>query len=135
MSIGKQRGTRALRFRVPHSEPAIISVGTERLAATLDCLSLTGGRFRCTRQFAPGTFGNLQAQTVSGSFTAVIELLGPARRSTQAFRFVQMGPNSRSRLQDALGKMRTQGFGEKHRSTWDRLLEVGRGLVMLAARK
>ena len=135
MSIGKQRGARAPRFRVPHSEPAIISVGNERLTATLDCLSLTGGRLRCARRFAPGTFANFQAQTVSGSFTAAIELLNQPRGSTQAFRFLKMSPNSRSRLQDALRKMRTHGLGEKQRSTWDRLFEAGRGLLTLTARK
>lgn len=135
MSIAKQRGTRAPRFRVPNSEQAIISIGVERMTTTLDCLSLTGGRIRCGRRFAPGTFGNLEAKTVSGNFAAVIELLGQGKRSTQAFRFVQMGPNSRSRLQDALRKMRAQGLKEKHRGAWERLLAVGRGILTLAVQK
>ena len=135
MSIAQQRRTRAPRFRVPNSEPAIIEIGDERLTATLDCLSLTGGRIRCARRFPPGTFGNLQARTVSGNFAATIELLYQAKPNTQAFRFVQMGPNSRSRLQDALAKMRTQGLEESQRSAWGRLLEVGRGLLKLTARK
>lgn len=134
MSTGAQRITRARRYRVPNNEQAIISIGEERMTATLDCLSLTGGRIRSTRQFAPGTFGSLEAQTVSGRFAAVIEMLGKAKGSAQAFRFVQMGPNSRSRLRDALNKMEAQGCGEKQQSTWYRLFNVGRGILTPAGK-
>ena len=135
MSITKLWRTRAPRFRVPNSEQAIISIGDERLAITLDCLSLTGGRIRSARRFAPGTLGKLQAKTVSGNFTAVVELLGQVTGGTQAFRFMQMGSNSRSRLQDALRKMRAQGLAEKQPSAWDHLLKLGGGILTLAARK
>lgn len=135
MSITKLWRTRAPRFRVPNSEPAIITVEDERLAITLDCLSLTGGRIRSARRFASGTVGKLQAKTVSGNFTALIELLPQSNGSIQAFRFTQMGPNSRSRLQDALRKMSALGLGEKNRSTWDHLLELGGGILSLTARK
>ena len=124
--------TRAPRYRVPNSEQAVISIGDERLAITLDCLSLTGGRIRSARRFAPGTLGKLQAKTVSGNFTALIELLRQSNGSTQAFRFTQMGPNSRSRLQDALRKMRALGLEEKQRTAWDQLLELGGGILTLS---
>lgn len=133
MSSVKRRGTRAPRFRVPNNELAIISIGDERLTAILDCLSLTGGRVRSGRRFARGTVGNLEAKTVSGNFAAVIELLGEAKGSTQAFRFVRMGQNSRSRLRDALSKMKAQGLGEKHGSVWNRLLRAGRGVLIPAS--
>jgi hypothetical protein len=130
-----RRRTRAPRFRVPNQERAIISTGTERLGTTLDCLSLTGGRIRSARRFAIGTFADLEAKTVSGNFTAAIELLGEARGGTQAFRFVQMGSNDRRRLQDALNKMQEQGLGEKQPTAWDRLFNLGRGVLISAARK
>lgn len=132
MSTGVQR-TRAPRFKVPNNEQAIISIGAERLTATFECLSLTGGRIRASRQFPRGTFGNLEAKTVSGRFAAVIELLGKAKGSAQAFRFVQMGANSRSRLQDALSKMHAHGCGEKQ-SAWDRLVNAGRGILAPAGK-
>jgi hypothetical protein len=116
-----QQRTRAPRFRVPNQERAVISTGAERLATILDCLSLTGGRIRSAKRFAMGTFADIEAKTVSGNFTAAIELLGTARGGTQAFRFVQMGPNDRGRLQDALNKMQAQGLGEKQPTAWDRI--------------
>lgn len=135
MSIMKLWRTRAPRFRVPNSEQAILSIGDEKLTITLDCLSLTGGRIRSAQRFASGTVANLQAKTVSGNFTALIELLGQGKGNTQAFRFKQMGQNSRSRLQDALRKMRAQGLQEKQPNAWERLLGLGGGIVATSARK
>lgn len=135
MATGVRRRTRSPRCKVPNHEQAIISVGAERLPTTLDCLSLTGGRIRSGRRFAIGTFADLKAKTVSGHFTAAIELLGEARGGTQAFRFVQMGANDRKRLQDALAKMREQGLGEKPPSAWNRLLSLGRSVLMPASGK
>ena len=135
MSITKLWRTRAPRFRVPNNEQAVVSIGDEKLAITLDCLSMTGGRIRSARRFARGTVGNLQAKTVSGNFTAVIEMLGQGKGSTQAFRFTQMGPNSRSRLQDALRKMQSLGLAEKQPNALERLLELGGGILATSTRK
>jgi hypothetical protein len=134
-ATGAQRRTRAPRVRVPNQEQAIVAIGSERLPAILDCLSLTGGRIRSGKRFAAGTFADLKAKTVSGNFTAAIELLGERRGGTQAFRFVQMGPDDRRRLQDALNKMQAHGFGEKQPNAWNRLLNLGREVLTPAARR
>lgn len=64
----------------------------------------------------------MEMKTVSGRFTAAIELLGLANGNMQAFRFVQMEPVYQGRLRDALKKMQAAGFGEKQPTKWDRLL-------------
>ncbi len=129
MSTGVQLRTRAPRFRVPNSEQAIISIGAERLSTTLSCLSMTGGRIRASRRFASGTFGDVEVKTVSGKFTAAIEMLGVSQGNTQAFRFVQMEQGDRGRLENALKKMQAQGLGAKQPTTLDRLLKVARGVL------
>ncbi len=129
MSTGVQLRTRAPRFRVPNSEQAIISIGAERLSTTLNCLSMTGGRIRASRRFASGTFADIEVKTVSGKFTAAIEVLGVSQGNTQAFRFVQMEQGDRGRLENALKKMQAQGLGEKQPTTLDRLLKVARGVL------
>jgi hypothetical protein len=126
MSTGTQSRTRAPRIRVPNNEQAIISIGAERLSTILNCLSMTGGRIRASRRFASGTFADIEMKTVSGRFTAAIELLGVSQGNTQAFRFVQMEQGDRGRLQNALKKMHAQGFGEKQPTTLDRLLKGAR---------
>lgn len=129
MATAAQSRTRAPRFRVPNNERAIISVGAEKLATILNCLSLTGGRIRAPRRYASGTFADLEMKTVSGKFTAAIELLGLSQGNTQAFRFIQMEPGDRGRLQDALNKMKALGFAEKPPTTWDRLLTFTKGVL------
>ena len=128
MASAVQPRTRSPRFRVPNNEPAIISVGAERLTTILNCLSLTGGRIRGPRQFASGTFADMEMKTVTGKFTAAIELLGIYHGNTQAFRFVQMEAGDQGRLRHALRKMQALGFGEKQPTKWDRLLNFTKGV-------
>lgn len=127
MPTGKPSRARSPRFRVPNNEQAIISIGAERLSTSLNCLSMTGGRIRASRRFASGTFADIEMKTVSGKFTAAIELLGVTQGNTQAFRFVQMEQGDRGRLVNALKKMQAHGLGEKQPTTLDRLLKVARG--------
>lgn len=126
MSTETQSRTRSTRFRVPNNEQAIISIGAERLSTSLNCLSMTGGRIRASRRFASGTFADIEMKTVSGKFTAAIELLGVSQGNTQAFRFVQMEQGDRGRLANALKKMQAQGFGEKQPTTLGRLFKAAR---------
>lgn len=129
MPTGVQSRSRAPRFTVPNNELAVISVGAEKLSAILNCLSLTGGRIRLSKRFPSGTFADIQLKTVSGKFTAAIELLAMVGAGAQAFRFVQMAPGDRHRLEDALGKMKAQGLGEKQSGAWNRLLKLTRGVL------
>lgn len=124
MAAAAQSRVRAPRFNVPNNEQAVIAIGAEKLVATLNCLSLTGGRIRSSKQFPSGTFADIEMKTVSGKFTAAIEMLGMVAGNAQAFRFIQMGPGDRVRLQDALKKMQAQGLGEKQPGPWDRLLKL-----------
>ncbi len=103
------------------------------MGAILDCLSLTGGRFRSTRRMAAGTFADIEMKTVSGNFTAAIELLGAAQGNTQAFRFVQMGPSDRNRLKDALRKMQAHGLGEGRSNGFNSLVSRVRGMFTSTA--
>jgi PilZ domain-containing protein len=106
--MAKQK--RARRFSVPNQEQVLVSIGTEQLKGTLHLLSLTGGAVRLNKRFAPGTLGDIALNTVSGTFSAAIELLQMADAKAQAFRFIAMAPVARERLQDALKKMRGQGL-------------------------
>lgn len=113
MPARTQRSTRAPRYRIPNNEPAIISMGPDRLSVVLDALSMTGGRIRSAKRFDRSTFADIELTTVSGKFTAAIEIIGAARGNTQAFRFIQIGPADRRRLEDALKKLQAQGLNEK----------------------
>lgn len=124
MAAAAQSRVRSPRFNVPNNEQAVIAIGAEKLVITLNCLSLTGGRIRSSKQFPSGTFADIEMKTVSGKFTAAIEMLGVVVGNTQAFRFVQMGTGDRIRLQDALKKMEAQGLGEKQPGAWGRLLRL-----------
>jgi PilZ domain len=106
----KQKRTRSARYSVPNKEQVVVSIGSEKHKGTLHVLSLTGGAICLDRRFASGTLGDIGIDTVSGKFSAAIELLQMANSKAQAFRFIAMGPVARERLNDALKKMRGQGL-------------------------
>lgn len=123
----RRNGTRAPRFLVPNGEKALISLGTRRLQGMLRVLSLNGGRMRLPESVAPGTFAEIRMSTISGPFTAAIELLEVDRANAQAFRFVQIGPTDQRRLEGALKKMGGYGFGTSRSGLMSLLLRaVGR---------
>ena len=121
--MSTQRRTRAPRFLVPNKEQAVISVEADRCAGTLCVLSRTGGTIRLSKQFVPGTLADINFKTVSGKFIATIQLLDIVNGNAQAFRFVQMGPTARTRLEDALKRMQEQGLGTSKTNPLDRLLQ------------
>ena len=106
----KPKRVRSPRFSVPNKEQVVVSIEEEHLRGTLHLLSLTGGVVRLDRRVPTGTLGELRIKTVSGTFSATIELLKMANLEAQAFRFVAMGPTARKRLEDALDRMRGQGL-------------------------
>ena len=108
--MAKPKRVRSPRFSVPNKEQVVVSIEDEHLRGTLHLLSLTGGVVCLDKRVPPGTFGDLRIHTVSGNFSATIELLKMANLKAQAFRFVAMGPTARKRLEDALDKMRGQGL-------------------------
>ena len=107
----KQKRVRSPRYSVPNSEHAVVSIGSEQHKGILHLLSLSGGAIRLDRRLAAGTLGDIGISTVSGKFSAAIELLPMANSKAQPFRFIAMGPVARERLNDALKKMRGQGLG------------------------
>ena len=109
----KQKRVRSPRFSVPNQEQVVVSIGAEQLEGTLHLLSLTGGAVRLDKRFASGTLGDIGINTVSGNFSAAIELLQMASGKAQAFRFIAMSPVARERLQGALKQMRGQGLAVK----------------------
>ena len=129
----KQRRTRAPRFSVPNNEQALVSIGNEQFTGILGLLSLTGGTVRLTRRFAVGTFADIGIKTVSGNFTAAIEFLDKTRGNAQAFRFVQIGPVARRRLEDSLRKMHTQGLSVKQGNAFGRLLQHAGRIITLSS--
>jgi hypothetical protein len=119
--------TRPVRFKVPNNEKIILTVGQERSAATLSVLSLTGGAVR-GRRFEPGTFGEMRLNTLSGPMAAVIELLAIRRDGLQAFRFVQVDPVNKKRLQTSLESMQAQGLGDKETAAIDHVIRFAKKL-------
>jgi len=119
---------------VPNSEQAVVSIGSEQYKGTLHLLSLTGGAIRLDRRFASGTLGDIGITTVSGKFSAAIELLPMVNSKAQPFRFLAMGPVARERLDDALKKMRGQGLGVE-KSPLDQFRSLARRVLSRDPRK
>lgn len=115
--MAKPKRVRSPRFSVPNNEHVVVSIGDEHLKGTLHLLSLTGGTVRLDKRVASGTIGDIRINTVSGYFSAAIELLKMANLNAQAFRFIAMGPTARTRLKDALDKMRGQGLALDEKTT------------------
>jgi hypothetical protein len=133
--VTKQRRTRAPRVSVPNNEQAVVSVSGQEFLGTLCLLSLTGGTIRLGKRFAAGTFADIGAKTISGKFSATIELLQMKGGNAQPFRFVQMGPVARTRLADALTKMRAQGLGVKKPGALSGFVNLARRIITLGSTK
>jgi len=119
---------------VPNSEQAVVSIGSEQHKGTLHVLSLNGGAIRLDRRFASGTLGDIGINTVSGKFSAAIELLPMANSKAQPFRFIAMGPVARERLDDALKKMRGQGLAVE-KTPLDQFRSLARRVLSRGPRK
>ena len=129
----KQKHIRAPRVSVPNNEQALVSIGSEQFTGILGLLSRTGGTIRLTRRFATGTFADIGIKTVSGNFTAAIEFLDKTGSHAQAFRFIQIGPVARRRLEDSLKKMQSQGLGVKQGNALGRLLQHAGRIITLSS--
>jgi hypothetical protein len=81
-----------------------------------------------------GTLGDIGIDTVSGKFSAAIELLQMANSNAQAFRFIAMGPVARERLDDALKKMRGQGLSVE-KTPLDQFRRLARSVLSRGSRK
>jgi hypothetical protein len=72
---------------------------------------------RFPRPFPSGTLAEVTLKTTSGKVGAAIQFLRTRTGApdVQAFRFLQMDPLERRRLELTLDQMRRQGCGEKRR--------------------
>ena len=131
----KHRRTRAPRFFVPNNEQAVLSIDSEQHTGTLCLLSRNGGTIRLAKRFREGTFAEIGIKTISGKFSATIELLRTIGENMQAFRFVQMGPTARGRLEDALSKMRAQGLGVQTPNALSGFVSFARRIMALGSTK
>jgi len=120
---------------VPNSEQAVLSIDSEQHTGTLCLLSRNGGTIRLAKRFPAGTFADIGIKTISGKFAATIELLKTVGANMQAFRFVQMGPIARGRLEDALNKMREQGLGVETPNALSGFVSLARRLMTLGSTK
>ncbi|HEY3929073.1 MAG TPA: PilZ domain-containing protein [Candidatus Koribacter sp.] len=120
---------RPSRYRVPNDEKVLLTVGSERFAGTLSVLSLTGGTMRVPKRPAPGTFADIKLNTVTGTITAVIEMMTVRGDSSQAFRFIQIDPASKKKLQQALETMEDHGLGDKKADPLDHVIRFARRLI------
>jgi len=102
---------RAPRVNVPRRESAVIDIGGRQLTCDLYQLSVNGGSLRLAKIFGESTFGEITLQTTKGSIVSAIQFLKSGAAEVQAFRFVQLDPKTRSRLETALGQMRKEGLG------------------------
>lgn len=114
---------------MPNNEQAVLSIGGQQFPGTLCLVSATGGTIRLANRFKTGTFAEIAVKTVSGRFTATIELLQMRGGNVQAFRFVQMGAVARKRLEDALNKMRAQGLGIEKPNTLKGFVNLARRVL------
>src|SRR5262245_13229206 len=126
--MAKQKQVRSPRFSVPNNEQVVVSIDGNQIVGTLQVLSLTGGAVRLDKRVAAGTLGDISINTVSGRFSAAIELLQAANGRGQGFRFIAMSPVARERLGDALKRMRGQGLAVK-KSPLDQVRSLAKSVI------
>ena len=65
---------------------------------------------------------------------AVIELLAVRRDGMQAFRFVQIDPANKKKLQSALESMEAMGLGDKETAAIDQVIRFAKKLFPKSAK-
>lgn len=120
---------RASRFKIPNNERVVVSIDADRFAGTLCVLSLTGGTVRMTKRPPSGTLAEIKMNTVTGTLTAVIEMLAARPDGSQAFRFVQLEAAHRKQLKSALDVLQEQGLGDGRTAPMDHVMRFARRLL------
>ena len=133
MSPAKQgRRNRAPRVNIPNRESAIIAVGGKQLTSELCKLSINGGALRLGKPFGESTLAEIKLQTSSGTVESTIPFLKFGSDGVQGFRFVQLDPGTRSKLETALRQMRSQGLGDRPRSVMELCTNAARRVMQKA---
>jgi hypothetical protein len=95
-------------------------------------LSVNGGSLRVAKPIAEGRLAGITLLTTSGKIESAIQFLKWDGAGLQGFRFVQLDPLMRSKLQAALGEMRKQGLGDGPRSVIQFCTDAARRVVQKA---
>jgi hypothetical protein len=125
------RDRRAARISIPNREQATITSFNKTVNGTLCKLSVSGGSISLTEFFDRGSFAEIRLNTTSGIITCPIQFLRTrvdGVSSAQAFRFIQMDPKDRARLDLVLQHLRAQGFGEQAGGVLQPLVQAFRAL-------
>lgn len=125
------RSKRAPRVHIPSRERVVIDVGGNRVAVGLYKLSINGGCLM-TKPVAEGKLAGITLQTTSGKIESAIQFLKPEGANRQGFRFLQLDPLNRLRLQTAIDGMRRQGFGDGSSSVLDLCTSTARKMMQKA---
>ena len=125
------RSKRAPRVNIPSRESALIDVGGKEFTAELCKLSVTGGCL-VTKPVPEGRLAGITLQTTSGRFESAIEFLKPEGAGRQGFRFLQLDPRNRLRLQATIDGMRRQGHGDGASSVLELCTNTARRVVQKA---
>ncbi len=120
---------RAPRVNIPGREYALIDIGGRRLTGPLCQLSINGGSLRIAKVFGESTFGQITLQTTTGRIVCPIQFLKSGAPDVQAFRFVQLEPETRAQLEAALKQMRKDGLGDGPRSRLESWTNAARRMV------
>ncbi len=107
---GPHQPKRASRYKISN-EKVLLSIENERIAGSLAVLSATGGTMKLSKRYPAGTLAELKMNAVSGTITAVIEMLA-IRNGVQAFRFVHFDRENQKRMDETLKKLRSQGLAD-----------------------
>ncbi len=132
MATSKAQRNRAPRVNIPGRERAVIDVGGRQLTGPLCQLSVNGGSLRLAKIFGESTFGQITLQTTTGDIVSAIQFLKSGAPDVQAFRFVHLDPETRTRLETALQQMRKQGLGEAPRSMFQLCTNAARRVMQKA---
>jgi hypothetical protein len=91
--------TRAPRYRVADSTPAMLQVGDGRRAiGELQLISRTGGLLWLSTPVKKGALVELEFQTHKGPVLGKAEMLGPLTNKEQPFRFVALAEHDQRTL-------------------------------------
>jgi hypothetical protein len=123
------RRNRAPRVNIPNRESAVINIGGTQITGPLCQLSINGGSLRLAKNFGENTFAEITLQTMTGSIVSPIQFLKSGAPGVQAFRFVQLDPQTRSTLETTLTQMRKDGLGEGPRSMFQVCTNVARRVM------
>ena len=115
-STEQRRRVRSTRGNSPSKEIALIDLGGRRLSGPLCQLSIDGGSLQWAKIFGESTFAQITLPTATGSVVGTIQFLKSGAPDVQAFRFVQLDSRTRSRLENALRQMDSEGREEEKRS-------------------